>query len=173
MRIKNSTLMKLLDIPELWNSLIINKRKPETYRLFTFVGDSRICLHRFSPADETEAFWHPHPWPARFYLMDGEYKLFLSTSKDRESGYDPAYSVVTMRPGAYYDMDHPLSWHKIVPTYITYTIMINGPAWNDDVAHTAVRRTKGKDLECMSHVEVLSQLNKFKELVNRSVHYVF
>lgn len=173
MKIKSITLEKLLDIPELWDSLIINKRKPETYRIFTFIGGSRICLHRFAPADETEAFWHPHPWPARFYLMEGEYKLFLSTSKDRDSEYDKAYSVITMRPDSYYEMDNPLAWHKIVPTHTTYTIMINGVEWPEDMAHKAVRRTKGKDLERMSYSDIITHLRKFKELLKGSPHYAF
>ena len=46
-----------------WKSLVINRRKPFTYRAFYQLGDIRICLHRFEECDEHEAFYHPHPWP--------------------------------------------------------------------------------------------------------------
>ena len=55
-----------------WDSLIVNRRKPHTYRAFTFDGDLRICLHRFEPCEASEAFMHPHPWPGAFLVLDGQ-----------------------------------------------------------------------------------------------------
>lgn len=161
-------LEKLLEQPTIWDSLLINRRKPETVRLFTQVGDRRICLHRFSAAEESEVVWHPHPWPATFLILDGGYELFLATSKDRKS--PPDESTLTRRyvgPGDNYEMLSPLDWHKIVPTQTTYTVMINGPEWRDDLMHKDVRRTSGKGLEKMDRFDVISLLIRFKELWQR------
>jgi len=43
-----------------WDSLIINRRKPYTYRLFTQIDQDRICLHKFDTCLSEEAFFHPH-----------------------------------------------------------------------------------------------------------------
>lgn len=45
-----------------WVSLIINRRKPWTYRVFKMFDDVRVCLHAFDECSQDEAFPHPHPW---------------------------------------------------------------------------------------------------------------
>jgi len=54
-----------------WGSLVINRRKPHTYRVFRQFGEYRVCLHRFESCSEEEAFPHPHPWPGAFLLLKG------------------------------------------------------------------------------------------------------
>jgi hypothetical protein len=43
-----------------------------------------------------------------------------------------------------------------------WTVMLNGPAWED--AHKSVRRTKGKDLDKMPEDELREHLDLFKVL---------
>jgi hypothetical protein len=43
--------------------------------------------------------------------------------------------------------------------------MINGKAWDEDFAHSAVRRTKGKDLDKMPQDDLVDHLVKFKSLL--------
>jgi len=58
--------------PEVWDSLIVNRRKPHTYRASRMYGDWRICLHRFDHCSEKQAFRHPHPWPGGFFVLGGQ-----------------------------------------------------------------------------------------------------
>jgi hypothetical protein len=164
-------LLKWLDEPERWDSLIINRRKPHTIRLFTFnsTKDARVCLHKFFPCSSDEAFPHPHPWPAVFTILENGYHMKIGVSKDRFS--EPEYyENMYMRRCSSYEIDNPLTWHAIAPLNDepVYTCMVNSAAFPDDVVHTAVRRTKGKDLEKLSENEKLDLLNKFKEILNEA-----
>jgi len=44
--------------------------------------------------------------------------------------------------------------------------MINGPAWSQDVAHTQVRTTKGKDLERFDKLDLEVKLYEMKIALN-------
>ena len=157
--------IKLLGETDKWNSLIINKRKPHTYRIFTQIGENRVCLHKFDTCSSSESFPHPHPWPGAFIILHGAYRMKLGKSKDRAT--DPEWvSELIMGPGSAYEIVDPLVWHTVTPLKTTYTIMMNGPEWNKDIAHTQVRTTKGKDLEKLPLDELEKQLGAFSFLLN-------
>ena len=43
-------LPQLISKREVWDSLIVNRRKPYTYRVFTTLPNGlRLCLHKFDP----------------------------------------------------------------------------------------------------------------------------
>lgn len=156
----DGTILNLLHDQSKWDSLIVNRRKPHTYRVFTNVGDFRICLHRFDTCDLQESFEHPHPWPGAFTVMEGSYQMKVGYSIDRYG--DPIQVAdFVMKKGSMYEITNPLTWHAVTPLETTYTIMVNGPAWTPDFAHTKVRTTKGKDLDKMPSVELNAHLNKF------------
>lgn len=156
------------DLPELtkdasrWDSLVINRRKPHTYRIFTQLANGlRLSLHRFSPCDADEAFFHPHPWPGAFCVLQGRYRMEVGRSKDRTVSPDHAITVV-LEPFSRYEIISPLTWHTVVPAVETYTVMVNGPPWPAEVAHINVRTTRGKDLGKMADSEVLDELLRFR-----------
>ncbi len=160
-------LPDLLNKPEVWDSLIVNRRKPHTYRVFTQLGDVRVCLHKFNACDRHEAFQHPHPWPGAFMVLHGAYRMWLGRSPDREAGPETVAETYLTEFSAYQIID-PLTWHSVIPETDTFTIMINGPAWDrDTVAHTKVRTTAGKDLDKMPEFELLNHLDNFKVLVGQ------
>lgn len=158
-------LQELIVQPNGWSSLIINRRKPYTYRIFRQFGDLRLCLHKFDICDEHEAFRHPHPWPGAFRVLDGEYKMGLWLSKDRFDNEPTKVAETILRTGSSYEITNPLTWHSVVPLHETYTIMINSTPWNSETAHTSVRTTKGKDLDSLSETELKEQLKKFNNLL--------
>lgn len=164
-------LPKLLNKVEIWDSLIINKRKPETYRVFTYVGSYRICLHHFKAADTEDAFWHPHAWPAAFALLKGSYDLHLGRMPNKASQEVEGVNKFRMVAGSRYEMINPLDTHKIVPMTDTYTVMVNGTPYSKNLVHSAVRTTKGKDLEKMSSDELKSQLYKFSIMMAYLKYY--
>ena len=159
-----NALPKLLNKVELWDSLIINKRKPETYRVFTYIGSYRVCLHHFKAPDTEDTFWHPHAWPAAFAVLRGSYDLHLGRMLNRTSREVTGVNKFRMAAGSRYEMVNPMDGHKIVPITDTYTVMINGAPYSKNLVHPTVRTTKGKDLERMTPDELQAQLHKFKIL---------
>ena len=155
----DNTILRLLDDRRIWDSLVINRRKPYTYRMFTQLGENRVCLHRFETCNEEEAFFHPHPWPGAFKILKGSYKMKIGHSKDRVSEPEDVADFI-LTAGSSYEIVNPLTWHSVVPLETTYTIMINGPAWEN--AHEQVRTTKGKDLGEMAYDELVEQIRFFR-----------
>lgn len=147
-----------------WKSLIVNKRKPYTYRIYTIIDGLRVCLHRFDECDNTESFPHPHPWPGAFKILKGGYEMDVGQSFN---GVDkpPYMAKFFLTAGCWYEIDHPYMWHQISPFGETYTIMVNGPEWPETVKHSACRTTKGKDLQTLSPDEVEEQLKVFRTLL--------
>lgn len=147
-----------------WDSLVINRRQPITYRLFARIDDLRICLYKFKPCDKHESFYHPHPWPAAFFVLSGSYMMELGKYSYIDSL--DSVNISKMQLGQYssYEMIDPLLGHSISPVTDTYTIMINGPEYTH--RHKECRRTKGKDLERMEEQEKRDQLLIFDMFIN-------
>ena len=145
--------------PELWDSLVINKRKPHTYRAYLFLPDgSRACFHRFSPCDVSEAFTHPHAWDAEFLVLKGSYEQYLfytQTLHDEELCPVGGFKCIT---GTQYSISSPFIWHKVIPLETTWTLMINRIPWPN--THISVRTTAGKDLEKMGEVDLRDHLRE-------------
>ena len=161
-------LPPILDDRAAWDSLIVNRRKPYTYRVFTRLPNGlRMCLHKFDPCHTHEAFAHPHPWPGAFIILQGMYRMQL--------GYaccgrlDPNPSEVTtciFTRHSCYEIINPLTWHAVIPLQPTYTIMVNDEPWDPETtAHKEVRTTRGKDLDKMPEPALLVHLGIFKGLV--------
>lgn len=148
-----------------WSSLIVNRRKPWTYRAFTnfdYEGQNfRMCLHRFATCDEHESFLHPHPWPGAFLIVQGSYLMGVGTSPDRFSKPTEAAKFL-MNQGSRYSIVNPLTWHSVTPLTECHTIMVNGEPWDSETAHTDVRTTKGKDLDSMSDEDLSVHLGVFR-----------
>jgi len=148
--------------PEEWGSLVINKRRPHTYRAFRQFGEDRVCLHRFEPCAEEDAFAHPHPWPAAFLVLDGEYKQLIGYSKTLEEKPKLTLDMIA-RPNFIYSITDRHIWHAVVPLRTTYTVMLNGPPWEN--AHKAAPTTKGKDLDKMSEEEMIEHMNSCRYFI--------
>lgn len=158
-------LPTLLMQPEKWDSLIINRRKPYTYRAHTQLASGlRCCLHKFDPCHEHEADAHPHPWEGAFIILEGMYKMWVGYSPDRVAKPD---SVMTLVLGKHsqYEIVNPMTWHSVIPLTTTYTVMVNGNPWAAEYAHQDVKRTKGKDLAKMPEDELRDHLQKFRDLL--------
>jgi hypothetical protein len=161
-------LPDLLSNREAWDSLIVNRRKPYTYRVFSKLPNGlRVCLHKFDTCHDHEAFAHPHPWSGAFLLLEGKYKMTVGRSNDRVSPPPPPNDVMTLilTPGSMYEITNPLTWHSVIPLETTYTIMVNGEPWEPDFAHKDVRTTKGKDLDKMPEDELIAHLAHFQKLL--------
>jgi len=167
-----SELHKAMDeLPDLladrgkWDSLIVNLRKPWTYRVYSRLKSGmRVCLHRFEVCHKHEAFKHPHPWPGAFIVLDGAYKMEVGYSPDRVSKPSEVTTLI-LRKWSEYEIVSPLTWHAVIPLETTHTVMVNDESWPPEVAHKEVRTTKGKDLDRMPENELIAHLAKFQALV--------
>ncbi len=145
-----------------WNSLIVNRRKPWTYRVYRQYDDIRICLHAFDPCSSDESFRHPHPWPGAFLLLKGSYVHTTGFAPDLEQEPTKWYREI-LGPHSMYEITDRTQFHSVQPLCRTYTIMANGPAW--DSPHSMTRRTKGKDLDKMNPSELQEHLDEFQSLL--------
>jgi hypothetical protein len=161
-------LPALLDDRGRWQSVLINRRKPETYRFFTDLGDLRVCFHKFNACDRHEAFQHPHPWPGAFLVLDGCYRMTTGRSPDRHADPVPGPEFVLASDSAY-QIIHPMDWHGVIPLRETFTVMVNGPRWADDVRHTKAVTTQGKNLDPVPEDELVTYLARFRSLVGQFV----
>ncbi len=162
-------LPDLMDRPNEWSSLIVNRRKPWTYRAFTTFEHEgrklRICLHRFETCDEQESFLHPHPWPGAFWILRGSYIMNVGFSSDRLSKPVPVTKII-LAAGSKYAITNPMTWHSVTPLEECYTQMVNGDPWDKQVvAHTEIRTTKGKDLDSMSDEDLSAHFTEFRGLI--------
>jgi hypothetical protein len=164
-----------------WGSLIVNRRKPHTYRIFTMLGDARICLHRFELCDESDAFRHPHPWPGAFAVLAGHYRQKVWTSSSRQDTPRREAIDMVLSPGSTYAITNPLTWHSVQPIEMegyeppgftnifppsAYSVMVNGKPWDEEAAHEAAPTTKGKDLDKMDPTMLSAQLGVFLRLLD-------
>lgn len=163
LEIVKTDLLTWLDDPSKWDSLVINRRKPHTYRVFTQINwKDRICLHKFNPCDTHEAFLHPHGWPAAFLILHGSYRMILGSALDHKANPWTSEELI-LNKGSAYSILSPLTFHSITPLEECYTVMINGYPFNNP--HSQVRTTKGKDLEKMQDKDLVEHLHIFKYLV--------
>ncbi len=155
----------LLENESIWEGVIIDRKEPITYRLYTsWSDDVRICLHRFNRLSETgEAMFHPHPWPGAFRVLKGGYKMQWGHA---ENMTDPPLRASTfyLAEGSEYEIDDPKIFHSVEPDQPTYTVMVNGPDWS--IAHQLVRRTANKGLAGMSPAEIEGFLGEFQLILS-------
>lgn len=147
-----------------WDSLVINRRKPHTYRAFMYLGNRRVCLHRFDPCEPEDCFLHPHPWPGAFLMLAGEYVHNIGYSPSLEAKPLMLYKEI-VRPYTAYEIANPQTWHSVQPLVTSYTIMLNGEPW--EIQHSETRTTKGKDLDEMNQQQLDEHLNIFDSLLSR------
>ena len=148
----------------MWDSMVIDRRKPHTYRAFTQIDNYRVCLHRFMPCSEEEAFAHPHPWPAVFMVLEGEYRHIVGVADDFDA--DPVLmDDRVMTAGDYCSITNPLIFHSVQPLTQTFTIMVNGPEWEQQ--HSQTRRTKGKDLKSFTGDQLRNHLWEIEDLLHK------
>lgn len=159
-----SKLVYGLSDPKNWDTLVINRRKPHTYRMWTYIDGYRVCLHRFNPCEADEVFAHPHPWPGAFLMLKGEYIHDIGVSRYHNDKPEWLYREI-IHPGTMYEITHPRTWHKVQPTKETWTIMVNGEPFKHQ--HDDVKRTKGKDLEKMDPATFYNHRLAFMNLLEQ------
>ncbi|MGK7943504.1 MAG: hypothetical protein AB4058_03455 [Microcystaceae cyanobacterium] len=150
-----------------WESIVINKRKPYTYRAFMMYKETRICLHRFEACEAHESFAHPHPWPSSMLILEGDYDMDLFFTSDLKSSELLPVINVSLSSGSIYHIKEQKTWHKVIPRTICYSLMINGSRWS--YPHRYAPTTKGKGLKPMAETVLQDHLSKCQQLIKRQL----
>ena len=161
--------LKRINDPTQWESLVINKRKPVTFRAFTMYNDQRICLHRFEACTESEAFIHPHQWPCRVLVLQGNYHMLVGSSKTIDDVHPQFVMDMHLTKGSSYTMERENTWHAVHPKSLCYSLMVNGPRYEDPNA--AAPSTSGKGLVAMDSLELTAHLTNFKTLLQKHIKH--
>jgi hypothetical protein len=171
---------KILGPIDIWDSLIVNRRKPHTYRVFTMIDGLRVCLHRFEMCSPEDAFEHPHPWPGAFWVAAGHYRQRVSYAPSRQDKPRREAMDMILSPGAKYSITNPLTWHSVQPLVVegylppkctdiyppsAFSVMVNDSPWPKDAAHAAAPTTAGKDLDKMTLEDLELHLRTFHQLL--------
>jgi hypothetical protein len=116
--------------PDAFQSLCIDYHPPTVWRLWIQHNEFfRIMLHRIEPCDQ--ALNHPHPWPSAVEVLDGEYEMGISQSKDD-------LAIMRVGGGSKYVMTNPDGWHWVRPIkQSSHSIMITGKPFPPDVQQKA------------------------------------
>jgi hypothetical protein len=157
-----------LDEPETWGSLVINKRKPYTQRLFRLDGAIRTCLHMFEPCKEEESFGHTHSWPARFMCLQGSYFMRSAFYYYHSSDVLIKTNSSLLTAGSWYEMSDPALYHKIVPLEPSFTIMQNGMPYRNP--HESCVTTRGKELLQLDEASTHALLESFQSLIDNYLY---
>ena len=160
------SLPALLDDASGWDSLIVNRRKPSTYRVFRYLDNGlRVSLHKFDPCATHEAYPHPHPWPGAFTVLEGSYRMWVGFTPDLESREPITVTETILTAGSRYEITEPRTWHSVTPLEECWTVMVNGLPWKEQANVRAPTMT-GKDLGKMPPAELAAHLAKFKSLLS-------
>ena len=125
---KELALVKDLLENKEWDSLLIDKRDPITYRLFIVHEGHRYCLHHMR-SGKTKS--HPHKYNARVKILAGRYEhtIFVEEKSAHLDESDRLREVYreTLHKDSSYCIEHPEIFHsvEIKPFAYCYSLMIN------------------------------------------------
>ncbi len=131
----------------LWKSLYVDYHPPIVERLWTQIGEYRICLHRIHPCKPEEALFHPHPWPSAMRIVNGHYEMTVGYGSGTSA--PPVAARFLLGRGAAYEMTDPNSWHAVRPLDAapSLSVMVSGAPWRREITarHTPLRPLSQKE----------------------------
>jgi hypothetical protein len=143
---------------EEWDSLLINKRDPITYRL-SIQRDKRYCLHYMKSGISKP---HPHKYNVRVKILAGRYKHHLF--------YDDGVNLnkishENLHQGSSYEIRYPNVYHQIEvePLAASYSVMIND--YDFSVPNRGCISTQNNQLGPIPEKEKLELIEEFKRIL--------
>ena len=101
-------LPRLLENPEIWQTLDVDYFPPRVERLWTQYDEfHRLFIHIIHPTT-SPCLFHKHKWPAAFKILRGKYEMGISYSESEITSEDayklPNISKIILTKGSYYEM---------------------------------------------------------------------
>jgi hypothetical protein len=162
-------LPRLLQQPEIWNSLDVDYYPPRVERLWTqYDNEHRLFIHLIHPTDEPCLF-HKHRWPASFKMIDGSYEMAI-TYCEGEINSDEAYKLpmisrFIMNTGSYYQMTDTHTLHYVKPMGgISTSLMLSGPLYPEADIRKEVVDRELKPLSDLRKLTILQWMQKIYPL---------
>lgn len=130
-KIEEEELFRLLNSPEVWQSLFVDYHKPFVERMWTQIDkEHRIFLHFIHPCEKSDSLWHPHPWPSAMHVLEGKYEMGVGYSEDNKTP-PSALTCELSNGGMYYEMMDKNGWHYVRPLEKpASTLMLIGKPWD-------------------------------------------
>jgi len=135
-----------------WRNVHVIYDKPHVERLWRQWGENRISLHVIHPCDESESFFHPHPWPSAMRVLSGEYAMKVGFGEGLVT--PPTASTLVLSPGSVYEMTHKDAWHSVIPKTVCWTVMVSGKPWEREMPQEPKEKQPSLDIDRI--YEVLS-----------------
>lgn len=111
-----------------WESLDIDYHPPRVERLYRPWGERRVYLHALHPCAESEALFHPHPWPSAMRVLEGRYEMGLGHGAGEQP--PPIAARLVAEGPMSYEMTDPDAWHYVRPLGgLAWTVMVTGRPW--------------------------------------------
>lgn len=132
-------LPELLAAPNrhLWRSVHVTYHPPRVERLWIQLEDHRLFLHRIHPCEESDALFHPHPWPSAVRVVSGQYEHRVGWRRSNDTNLVETWRVATtsvLGAGSTYEMVEPEAWHSVRPLEApSDSIMVVGPLYEPRV----------------------------------------
>ena len=98
-------------------------------------------------------------------VLSGTYDMAVGRTSDLTSAEPAAVIQVTLSAGSVYHMNDRHTWHQVIPRTECYSLMINGPRWED--AHRRAPSTSGKGLNPMPDDMLRAHLEKCQGLIHQ------
>ena len=100
-------------------------------------------------------------------ILSGEYEMAVAHTPDLESSELSPVINVTLSAGSIYHMNDRHTWHQVIPRTRCYSLMVNGPRWEN--AHRRAPSTSGKGLLPMANDALVEHLTKCRDFIG---HYL-
>lgn len=122
-------LPSLLQDETLWRSVLVDYHPPFVERLWCPWDDNRIYLHFIHPCSNTEALFHPHPWPSAMKILKGRYEMAVGYGQGETA--PPIAARLILEAESEYEMTNPDGWHFVRPLgEISVSLMVTGKPWS-------------------------------------------
>jgi len=96
-------------------------------------------------------------------ILSGIYDMAVGYTADLNSAEPVPVIDVRLGAGSTYHMADRHTWHRVIPRTQCYSLMVNGPRWEN--AHSRAPSTGGKGLEAMTPEMLSSHLERFRDLL--------
>jgi hypothetical protein len=130
-------LPELLSDIHVWNTYKVIHDDPQVWRIWSQLGDIRVCFHKIYPCNDP--FLHPHPWPSIVKCLQGGYEQNIgiynglvddikALTPDTLDDFSASLVKQTTQivPNSVYAMTDLRVFHSVQASDINYSLMIMG-----------------------------------------------
>lgn len=133
-----NTKRYLLELPDIWKTLMIDYEYPHVLRAYTDIGQYRYYLHLIENPEGNPPLFHKHKWPSAIYIVRGTYEMGVAYEEsdrmvDKEHSLPLACKLI-LNKGCAYEMTQRHGLHYVKPvSKVTLSIMVTGKKYEESI----------------------------------------